>query len=303
MRSQFADGGGQFSGEVYTNSNPSLAQYTVGQIPTSTSTFVTTRPSGPDVRHSPPRFGAYRVIDIFPHLQTHTYSTVQIIDDGYVDQIGAANTLRLQFDILMLGHQEYVTQNEYDTLKGFVDHGGVLVCLDGNLFYGEVSYNPSSNTVQFVRGHRWSYDSSNNIAYFGVEYERWASQTQEWLGSNFYIMPQVQVLPSYDYQHVLTKYANNPFGYHKLEEQMVTNPANVNIIQDYRAYIILPKGAITSTATQPLANPQIATYWKSHGTGRVIVFGLYTDQLNTNQAFLQFFDHVMIQFVVPALKS
>ena len=56
MRSQFADGGGQFSGEVYTNSNPSLAQYTVGQIPTSTSTFVTTRPSG---RHSPPRFGAY----------------------------------------------------------------------------------------------------------------------------------------------------------------------------------------------------------------------------------------------------
>ena len=43
------------------------------------------------------------------------------------------------FDLIILGHQEYVTQKEYDTLKRFAN-GGAMLILDGNVFYTEVKY-------------------------------------------------------------------------------------------------------------------------------------------------------------------
>ena len=36
------------------------------------------------------------------------------------------NKLSNKFDVLILGHQEYVTQAEYNNLKRFVANGGVL---------------------------------------------------------------------------------------------------------------------------------------------------------------------------------
>ena len=38
------------------------------------------------------------------------------------------------YDVIMLEHQEYVTQQEYDNLKRFVANGGILILLDGNVF-------------------------------------------------------------------------------------------------------------------------------------------------------------------------
>ena len=40
-----------------------------------------------------------------------------------------------KYDILIIGHQEYVTQQEYDNLKQFVAGGGTMIVLDGNIFY------------------------------------------------------------------------------------------------------------------------------------------------------------------------
>ena len=42
------------------------------------------------------------------------------------------------YDIAILGHQEYVTQQEYDNLKKFVTNGGTMILLDGNVFFAEV---------------------------------------------------------------------------------------------------------------------------------------------------------------------
>src|SRR5215475_5854267 len=37
------------------------------------------------------------------------------------------------YDVIILGHQEYVTQNEYDNLRKFVANGGTMIILDGNV--------------------------------------------------------------------------------------------------------------------------------------------------------------------------
>src|SRR6187200_1512844 len=39
------------------------------------------------------------------------------------------------YDLVILGHQEYVTQKEYDNLRKFVANGGTMIILDGNVFY------------------------------------------------------------------------------------------------------------------------------------------------------------------------
>jgi hypothetical protein len=41
-------------------------------------------------------------------------------------------------DILILGHQEYVTQQEYSNPKKFVANRGTMILLDGNVFYAQV---------------------------------------------------------------------------------------------------------------------------------------------------------------------
>ena len=45
-----------------------------------------------------------------------------------------------RYDILVIGHQEYVIQQEYDNLRHFVRSGGTMIILDGNIFYAEVTY-------------------------------------------------------------------------------------------------------------------------------------------------------------------
>lgn len=41
-----------------------------------------------------------------------------------------------RYDAHIIGHQEYVTQREYDNLKQIVANGGTLVVLDGNILCG-----------------------------------------------------------------------------------------------------------------------------------------------------------------------
>jgi len=67
-------------------------------------------------------------------------SNITIYDDdtadhGFMFTKNGSNA----FDLIILGHQEYVTQKEYDTLKRFAN-GGAMLILDGNVFYTEVKY-------------------------------------------------------------------------------------------------------------------------------------------------------------------
>jgi hypothetical protein len=125
------------------------------------------------------------------------------------------------YDVLILGHQEYVTQKEYDNIKKFVANGGTLIILDGNVFFAEVNYDINTQTVTLVKGHWWAFNGKSAWKSVG---ERWKQETSRWMGSNYLC-----------YQCV-SRFTNDPFEYRPHEEQYVTNQ-NDTIVMNYNAAI------------------------------------------------------------------
>ena len=74
-------------------------------------------------------------------------------DNGFMFTKNGSNA----FDLIILGHQEYVTQKEYDNLKRFVANGGTMLILDGNVFYAEVKYDHVKDIVSLVK-HYWAFN-------------------------------------------------------------------------------------------------------------------------------------------------
>ena len=99
-----------------------------------------------------------------------------------------------------MGHQEYVTQKEYNYLKQFVTNGGILILPYSNILYAEVKYNYKNDTVNLVKGHYWAFNGKS--AWRSIS-EKWENETSEWVGSN--------------YNPYSTILGNNPFGYGKLK--------------------------------------------------------------------------------------
>jgi hypothetical protein len=209
------------------------------------------------------------------------------------------------YDVIILGHQEYVTQKEYDNLRQFVKNGGTLIILDGNIFYGEVKYDRNAQTVTLLKGHGWAFNGKS--AWRSVS-ERWAKETSEWVGSNFlcYLC------------HI--RFNNNPFGYEHSEEQYITNPKD-KILLDYNASIIIEhqnssandvnsdKNIITNynntnlnhtlqknQTTETKTKTNIATYELDFGKGKVISLGLYSDEIIDDYLFNKFFDSLLFKY-------
>jgi hypothetical protein len=214
-----------------------------------------------------PNYSPQYHVSIFEDLPTHLrqlfpHANVSIISDidvheGKTFKVKGNNSSNNAYDILVLGHQEYVTQNEYDNFKKFVANGGTLIILTGNVFYTEVKYNKQANSITLVEGHGFQFDGKS--AQKGVD-ERWENETKGWLGSNFY--------PIYywekDYHHLY----NNPFNFTGEgggEEQYYdkTNH-NIRILLDYNS----------SDPRYP-----IATYELKYGKGKVIVIGLAAEDI------------------------
>ena len=101
------------------------------------------------------------------------------VDAGHIF-IGKNNLNK--YDVLIIGHQEYVTQREYDNLRQFVSQGGTMIILDGNIFYAEVKYDRDANNITLVKGHGWAFNGRS--AWKSVA-ERWRDETSEWAGSNY----------------------------------------------------------------------------------------------------------------------
>lgn len=179
------------------------------------------------------------------------------------------------YRILFLFHQEYVTQTEYDNLKQFVANGGTIVFNDANIFTVEVSYNSSDDTVRFIGGHTWQYDGKS--AAWRAERERWANETQQWVGSNFMQDPTKDSIT----------FANNPWSYKHAEEQYVTN-SNDRIILDFGA------SEHESTHRDETNNEKVAIYELDSGKGKVISLSIFSYKLGEKQAFLNFYDKVII---------
>lgn len=194
-----------------------------------------------------------------------TFLTDQDVHNGLIlDDINQNN-----YDVLILGHQEYITNDEYYNFKKFVENGGILILFNSNVFYTEVKYNPMTNEVTLVDGHSWAFDGDK--AWRSV-LERWMTETREWVGSNFFNCGQGC--------HI--DFKNNPFSYVQHEEQYITNP-NVKILIDYEA--------------QSVYNILVAAYELDYGKGKVISFGIFGDDIIHNKEFLRFFDQMFFSTV------
>jgi hypothetical protein len=177
------------------------------------------------------------------------------------------------YDLVILGHQEYVTQKEYDNLRKFVANGGTMIILDGNVFYTEVKYykNMPHPTVTLVRGHGWAFNGKSAWRSVG---ERWAKENSEWVGSN-YLCYSCDI-----------RFTNNPFEYRHHEEQYITNPHDI-ILMNYNA----------SLSNYPLPiRPVIATYELNYQKGKVISLGIYSEDIIGNGRFDRFFDSLLLQY-------
>jgi hypothetical protein len=175
------------------------------------------------------------------------------------------------YDVIILGHQEYVTQKEYDNLKQFVRSGGTMIILDGNVFYAEVRYDKNTQTLTLVKGHSWAF---NGISAWRSVSERWAKETSEWVGSN-YLCYSCNI-----------RFTNDPFEYIHHEEQYITNPHDI-ILMNYNA----------SLSDYPIqTRPVIATYELNYQKGRVIALGIYSDDILSNGRFDRFFDNLLLQY-------
>jgi hypothetical protein len=183
-----------------------------------------------------------------------------------------------KFDVIILFHHEYVTQQEYNNLKQFVANGGTMILFDGNVFYAEVKYDRENNKISLVKGHGWAFNGKS--AWKSV-YERWANESSEWVGSNYFCCYGDEI-----------NFANNPFNYTHNEEQYITNP-NAKILLDYNATVFTHSRESTN-----LNHPKIATYEFNYKKGKVIGLGLYSDDIlwSNNERFLRFFDSLLFKY-------
>jgi hypothetical protein len=146
-----------------------------------------------------------------------------------------------------------------------------MIILDGNVFYAEVRYDKNTQTVTLVKDHSWAF---NGISAWRSVLERWAKETSEWVGSN-YLCYSCNI-----------RFTNDPFEYIHHEEQYITNPHDI-ILMNYNA----------SLSDYPIqTRPVIATYELNYQKGRVIALGIYSDDVLSNGRFDRFFDNLLLQY-------
>jgi hypothetical protein len=224
-------------------------------------------------------------------------SKIAMLTDVDVDagKIFTSKNKSNKYNILIIGHQEYVTQQEYNNLKQFVRSGGTMIILDGNIFYAEVKYDRNTQTVTLVKGHGWAF---NGISAWKSVSERWKEETSEWVGSN-YLCYGCSII-----------FDNDPFEYKHHEEQYITNPNDV-ILFNYGASIpshnkpsLKPSSlhsllASTGDAGGDISTKRIiATYELSYQKGKVIALGIYADDIITNNIFDKYFDNLLLRYAM-----
>jgi hypothetical protein len=200
-------------------------------------------------------------------------SNITVLTDTDVDN-GSIFTKDMKsnaYNIVILGHQEYVTQQEYDNLRKFVANGGTMIILDGNVFFAQVKFNKSNQMITLVKGHSWAYNGKS--AWKSVN-ERWRNETATWVGSNYLCYKCV------------SKFVNDPFGYKPHEEQYITNPNDI-ILLNYNAS--LPSYLLHK-------KPVIASYELGYKKGRVIALGIYSDDIISNGKFQRYLDSLLLQY-------
>ena len=217
-------------------------------------------------------FAMLQLIKVIKWIDNKTL--INVLSDLDVDKGKLFDRYNMNmYNIVILGHQEYVTQKEYDNLKQFVANGGTMIVLDGNVFYAEVKYNDNNNTISLVKGHGWAFNGKS--AWKSID-ERWKDETKDWIGSNYFCYKCVKI------------FKDNPFEYIPHEEQYISNPKDI---------ILLKYNPLELHDTLD-KNITIATYELKYGKGITIAIGIYADDIIKNGKFDRFFDNLIIKYAL-----
>ncbi|TMK65580.1 MAG: hypothetical protein E6G60_04680 [Actinobacteria bacterium] len=96
-----------------------------------------------------------------------TGKQVDVLSDDDLDNVRSGDELARRYDLLVFpGHEEYVTQHEYDVIRRFRDVGGNLAFLAANNLYRRVTRQGST----LVRGRLWRKLGRPEASVVGVQY-------------------------------------------------------------------------------------------------------------------------------------
>jgi len=206
-----------------------------------------------------------KILSFMPNAQIFILTDIDV-NYGLIFSHDGSN----RFDVILLGHEEYLTQNEYTNFKNFVSTGGKLIFLDGNPAYALINYSPRTNSIRLVSGHGWNFNGTH--AYLGPQ-EYWATENTAWIGSNYYCFNCDNYhYDPFNYEH------SNPY-----EDNYVTNPSDV-IITNYHS----------TKDTSKI----VATYQLSYGKGKTIMFGISSTRVRDDPLYLDYFRYILINRVL-----
>jgi N,N-dimethylformamidase len=113
----------------------------------------------------PPRF--YRYDLPFLHWLYWSGKSAEFISDSDFDSIGIGDELARTYDLILFeGHEEYVTQHEYDVVERYRDLGGNLMFLSANNFFWKVD--KKEQTLQKIA--KWRDVGRPEARLIGVQY-------------------------------------------------------------------------------------------------------------------------------------
>lgn len=229
--------------------------------------------------------------------------TLGVVDDVGVNNGELFSNGARRYDVLVLSHEEYVTDSEFAQFQQFVASGGRIVAVDGNTFYARVNYSASSNVETYVVGHDYIY---NGTAAWLSNVRPYAVMEANWFGSVFIkgqlfaSDPFYQAVSQYtaDYGIATIDYAKvNLSGFGKLTGGEVifngeyidggyaVGPWEVNAIANFTSTSVVasyygqeaPNGP--GNIVEMLLYPPVGIYCHRYRAGSACSFGLFGEYL------------------------
>jgi len=194
-----------------------------------------------------------------------------------------------QYDVLILGHEEYVTRAEYAQLKEFVATGGRLVAMSGNTFWAEVNYSRTTGMETFVIGHGFGF---NGAYAWRTTYAPFDSDAAGWFGSTFAdrlynirgaLLATSSGIGSGISTMVHGTVAFKAYTYPHDEVNYLRNMTNTKVIARFYVH--------ADPAKQIYAMPPVPVdaYVHQYGRGQVFCFGVFGQNIIMRDRGAQFF--------------
>jgi len=173
-----------------------------------------------------------------------------------------------RFDAVIIGHEEYVTRQEYQQFWKYVASGGRLVEIGANSFFGLVSYERSTQMETYVAGHGWIF---NGTAAWKSRYSPFIKDNAKWFGSSYCCTETGNAgILAMNYSNPLARLLDSNFGsrvfwYYTtaIERNFVQNMTGTSIIAT------LYKGSLANTEA-PDGEGVLAAYAHQYRKGVVV---------------------------------